>query len=138
MTISYVPTLQEEVNRKAYAAVAELATAVSTGVFAPAQADYVLQILQTAFNGIVTDGEFCDTITEFSANLKTFIPLKQSLKISLIKETKADVAIEISGCRLCVGNQRRDYDTPYEAYAAACAAIERLQKMDYRFATEGL
>lgn len=138
MTTSYVPTLQEEVNRKAYAAVAELANSVSTGVFAPAQADCVLQILQTAFNGIVTDGDFCEVISEFSASLKTIIPLKQHLKVTLSKESKADVQVEISGCALRVANMRRTYDTPYEAYESACAAIERLQKMDYRFATEGL
>jgi hypothetical protein len=132
MSDTYLPTLQEEVNRKAYGAIAELAVCVDTGVLAPVQADRVLQILQTAFNGVVTDGDFCETITEFAYNLRNFIPLKPSLKIALKKEPYSSVFIEINGCGLSVDNVVRTFDTPAESYNAAQKVINKLMSAGYR------
>lgn len=129
--MSYIPSLQEEVNRKAYEAVSELVGVVESGGLSPAQADKMLSLLQTAFNGIVTDGDFCDILTDISRNLGTFIPLKHTLKVTLKNDSNQEMKLCIDGCFVRVGSSGKTFDTPREAYDSAQNIVKKLALAGY-------
>lgn len=131
---TYIPTLQEEVNRKAYDAVAELLGMLESGAMSAAQAELFLNVLQTAFNGIVTDGDFCSLLSETSIYLANCVPMKQSFKVTLNKETFKDMILVVEGCTLTVDATRREFDTPQEAFKACVTLVEKLKIAGYRAA----
>ena len=128
---SYIPTLQEEVNRKAFDAVSDLVVLIESGVVTPSQADMFLCVLQTAFNGIVTDGDFCGLLTDLSINLSSLVPMNQSLFITLNKEGCKDIKIEIEGSNITVDGNTRTLDTPSDAYKTCLSLVKKLEIAGY-------
>lgn len=129
---TYIPTLQEEVNRKAFDSVADLVALVESGVVTPSYANLMLSVLQTAFNGIVTDGDFCGLLTELSSNLSSLLPMKQTLSVTLNKPECKDIKIEIEGCRIIVDGNDRTLDTPIEAYNTCLSLVRKLEIAGYK------
>lgn len=132
-----IPTLQEEVDRKAFESISSVITMLESGLIAPAQCDLFLNILQIAFSGIVSDGDICDILTDASKSLKTFIPLKQTLKVSLIKDGDQPYTFLIQDCSVVVSRDtsrtRKIFDTPAECLGFVRNAAHALISKGYKF-----
>lgn len=92
----------------------------------------MLNILQTAFNGIVTDGDFCQILTDTSTYIAHLSPMKQSLQITLKKDSFKDMNLVVSGCELSVDGTIRHFDTPPEAFKASQKLVEKLKIAGYK------
>lgn len=122
----HIPSLQEEVNRKAFDSVAELIGLLESGSLSPAQANLVLNVLQTAFNGIVTDGDFCGVLTELSMNLFSYLPFNHALKLTLRNDCNQEMHMMIEGAKVTVDHSGKTFDTPKEAYDSAVSVVNKL------------
>lgn len=131
--MTHIPTLQEEVDRKSIEAISNLVSLVEGGLITPSQCDLFLNILQTAFNGIVSDSDICQVMTDISLNLGSFIPLKQSLKISLKKDDIEPVTIEITDSVVTVGDRKIAHETPFEAFNAMKKIVSLLLDKGYSY-----
>ena len=119
--------LQTEVDRKAFAALEDIINLVESGTVTPSNGRQMLAVLQTAFNGVTSDKQFIELLTEADENLTRFPttifePLIRYFKTEDELETP-EYIVRYKDCRLVICRhgrvvKRQDFELPSECYKA--------------------
>lgn len=127
---------QDEVDRKAFAALEQLADGVESGLVTPENGRYMLSILQTGFSGLVeNDKEFFGMLNDFDSLLSDY-PKATNARRTCYYETEDSsaqpaVVVIVAGCKLKVcpkgqPNKEKTFELPQEAFEAAMTLHNKL------------
>ncbi|EGR3221705.1 hypothetical protein N7I40_004076 [Vibrio parahaemolyticus] len=123
--------LQTEVDRKAIAALEQVIDDVESGAITPESGRRMLAILQTAFNGVTSDREFIDMLTDTDSMFASFPKLTDASFIAYYKSEDANCSpeyvVRYRNCRLTISRGGRtvkeeNYELPSECYRAVLKA----------------
>ena len=122
-------SLQDEVDRKALSSLEQLIDNVDSGVITPEDGRKTLGIIQTAFNGIVSDRDFLHLITEADEHFTSLPKLTISKTLAYFKDKKSTPAyiIRYNNETMIISSKgrvinKKPYETPYECYSAVLKA----------------
>lgn len=135
--MSAVPTLKEELDRKAFETVEWLFSGIDKGKLTPAQFSTGIDVLFMAVNGLVAEG-VADLITAGDEAARHEQPtVRQTLikgnRVIAITWLVGNELVEIVGYESGKETTRQDkiYDTPKQACAAMKAAADKLVAAGY-------